>query len=256
MEHRPAVESEWPSYRGVELYVCPPPYQRLLGAALLSRDPEPTPGAVAYATGQSVLAVLERLAAVVSRWPWVAPCAGLSPMEHVAEKYASLNGLLGNRLAIVHVRAGQTVTAQAIADAVAKRQEPGKTALTAWICARLSSRDLAAPLAEQFEYALGERASLPRSLSFYSRAFAAHTGLSARDWRAVTQLIRTLHWHVSQARLGRDRTASRCGPPLEMRSAQRYTVRYLRSAWSFSRQLVGWEWVLEAALRNHPPSRC
>ncbi len=235
---------------GAQLALVGAPYDTLLPLLLGKGNPQPPLGSVVYATGQSVLAVLEQLAVAIEKWPWLAPCAGLPSTEYVAEKYAALNRLLGPRLAVVRLHAGQSIAPAAAANAVALRQKPGAASLAGWVCTRLAAYDLATPLMDQFAYALGEQPRLPHTASRYSRAFTPHGRLTARDWRAVARLIHTLHCHVVQDRLPGSNQDRGGDAPLSLRTTQHYSVKYLGRAWGWSKRLVGWEWILESVLRG------
>lgn len=244
-------DSPLPAHLGVELYICPPPYAGVNVCSLVGGRTEPPLGSVMYATGQSVLAVLDQLAMAIWKWPWVAPCAGLAPTEYVAQKYASLDRLLGSRLAVVHVQAGQPVTPAGVAGAVAMRNPPHASSLVGWTCTRLDDPSLASPLMAQFAYALRERADLPRSVSWYSRTFAEHGSLRAKDWRVAARLVVEHHLEVRRRLSGRRGGGRPDEFSLSSGTARRYSVKYLGRVWSSAIQYVGWEWVLESILRKH-----
>jgi hypothetical protein len=247
VEHEPPVPGPFlPSHLGVELHVCSPPYHRLDRIPRGGR-PGPPLGSVVYAMGRGVMAVLEQLNAAIREWPWVAPCAGLPSTEYVTEKYSSLERLLRARLAVVPP--GQPVNCLAVARAVAARPQPNAGSLAGWICSRLGAGDLAAPLIEQFQRALGGREALPRSVASYSRLFGRYGNLKAKDWRAIARLLVLHHVTVQKHLVGR--VVSGEGFDLVPSTAGRYSVKYLGKTWTSALQHVGWEWVLECALRKY-----
>lgn len=251
MDARALLPKSWlPAHVATDLRVCAAPYERLGAIALNAANQRPPLGSVVYASGRSVLAVLEQLALAMLRWPWVAPCIGLPPSEYVAEEYAALRRPFGSRLAVIPVAAGREVLPRHIARAVAIRPQPSAGILAGWIVTRLQAQDLATPLLERLAHALGERSALPRSRSSYSRRFARHAPLRATDWERLATLVWTLH------RVGRERSGAPAapGPGIDHRVSGRtmnsYAIKYLGRTWGSASQCVGWEWVLEAALRK------
>jgi len=250
-EHGRATSDSWlPAHVGVELHVCPPPYQVGHTAGLAGNLPAPPLGSIVYATGRSVLAVLEQLVVAIKQWPWVAPCAALPPTEYAAEKYAALDGSLRERLAVVHLRPGKAANPTDAARAVAMRHAPTADSLAGWICTRLGAQDLSAPLVEQVAYALGEQASLPHSTSWYSRAFSSHSRFAAKDWRAAATLVRAHHLLVRERLRFGSVADGDSAPALLLRTTSRYSTKYLGATCGSAIQRVGWEWVLEAILRH------
>src|SRR5574341_11037 len=249
-ENEPPVPVPFlPAHLGVELQVCSPPYERLQGISVGGNVRlEPPLGSVIYATGRSVLAVLEQLAVAIDRWPWIAPCACLPATEYAAEKYASLDRILRSRLAVVRMRSAEAPTAVDVTRAVAMRNQPTAGSLAGWLCVNTGAQSLAAPLVEQFAYALGERPSLPHSVSFYSRVFAPG-GLRARDWRAVATLVRA-HQLTVRGRFRRGTARDSIGLAPSPRTLDAYAIRYLGRTWRSASQQVGWEWLLELVIRR------
>jgi len=243
---------------GVALWVCAPPYERMVPLAPAGNDADPVSpplGAVVYAAGPCVLAALEQLAIAIAQWPWVAPCIGLPPSEYVAEEYAALRRPFGGRLAVVPLRAGREVAPRELAAAVARRPPPSAGALAGWIVTRVEAQDLATPLVERLGHALGERSGLPRSRSWYSRVFAPHRGLRATDWERLATLVDALRQVARGHDRGRAVGSFGNGRARSERTLNTYAITYLGRTWSSASQCVGWEWVLEAALRKQQRAR-
>ena len=253
-EHKqPRPDSRLPAGLGIGAHVCAPPYSELPTLSIVGGRTEPPLGSVVYATGGSVLAVLELLAGAIEKWPWVAPCAGLPPTETLAPRYAALRRPFDVRLAVVHVDPARPITPTAVARAVAARPCPVGDNMAGWIADRADAPHLAAPLVEQFAYALGERSDLPRSVSWYSRAFSAQLRLTARDWRAVARLVQALHRHGVRNRMPH-RTMHDPDPQLSLRTTRCHSMKYLGRTWSSVTSCVGWEWILECVMRKHLPA--
>lgn len=243
------VPSAWPSPNlGVDLQVCQPPYRAFDALSLTERHAGPRVGSVVCGTGRSTLAVLEYLALAIEKWPWVAPCAGLPPSEYLAQQYAALQRPFDIRLAVVHVPAGRRISAPDVVKAVIARPTPGAANLVAWICQRLQLPDLATPLLEQLTRAFDPESELPRSAASYSRLFSSRGKFKAHDWQALARLIRRHSLAQQRARPflnPRDISSS----TQTLRTATKHARKYLAMSLRAATALVGWEWVLERALR-------
>ena len=68
--------------------------------------------------------------------------------------------------------------------------------------------------------------------------------LTASDWRNLGVLART----CPDSELSQERLALLCG--WDVRTWRRRAERLVGSIWTQYRQLAGWEWLLEAALRR------
>lgn len=136
-----------------------------------------------------------------------------------------------------HSAAGQL---SAILGAVRNRKVPDAEMLATWVRRRLGNAALQDPLASQFREALGGApASDTVSASTYSRRFSRVGPYTARDWRAIARLC------AHCAAVG----ASEPLGALPMRTASRYLKQYLHLPYHALADVVGWEWVIEKALR-------
>lgn len=128
-----------------------------------------------------------------------------------------------------------------IVSAVRRRSVPAPATLAAWIARRLGMPELCEPLANQFRSAISD-APTPDgpSAPTYSRLFRQYGRYNARDWRALGRLCRYAQSLGSNG--GRENR-------LTLRTASRYVTRYLRAPHQVFAERLGWEWVLETALR-------
>lgn len=243
-------EQSDPSPSPAELYVCAPPYQVLSQVPLVGETGIELPwGSVICATGPSVLAKLELLVLAVERWPWIAPALTLPVSERETEVRAPIAEDLAERLAILYTvgDAPSPIKPRPVISAVTLREPPTSRTLAVWASRRLNAGDLREPLEEQFAYALGERSSLSRSRSTYSRRFARGSDLSARDWGALARLVWALCAAVRKKQ-GHPPAASAKPIAVSQRSLRRYVRKYLDMTWGTATGIVGWEWVMESAL--------
>jgi hypothetical protein len=199
-------------------------------------------GSIVLAKGETTIAVLAELTALSYRAPWVVPCLALPARQDALEPLLLLVTELRDRLTVLTpARRGGDEMADVVAS-VRRRAAPTPTVLARWVARRLRARELEAPLRHQFEEGLGGApAHGGRSVASYSRLFSQYGRYTARDWRALARLC--VH---SVAGANQDR---RSGVSLPLRTASHYATRYLRVPYHVMTERLGWEWVLEAALR-------
>lgn len=234
--------------RVVDLKLYQPPYEHSLPSAVGRDIGNMPPGSTWYATGKVSLAVLEVLAAIGEVYPSVALCVGLPPPECALEPHLALNRILVERLAILPVWDSESVTPRRVLAAVANRRMPTSVYIAALFAAELRTPGIATAIGEQLALALGERADLPHSASWYSRAFAGCCPMKAKDWRAFGRLMcahsaavrRSLRLHGNHDR--------ECVATASPRTLDAYALRYLGRTWASAIQLVGWEWLVDAGL--------
>jgi hypothetical protein len=197
-------------------------------------------GAVLLGQSDNTLVALACLTASVHRWPWLVPCVAISPEQGPLEPLLFLVSELRDRLAVVKVRR-PTIVAQPsdVLTAVRRRKRPDADTLATWVGYRLKNRELRNAVASQFRHVLGgPPASTFASAATFSRLFSRYGSLSARDWRAIALLC------VHCARRSGESTVT-----LPIRTARDYLKKYLRLPYHALADRVGWEWVLEGALR-------
>src|SRR4029077_13205652 len=237
-----------------------PPYRTV--TVLRSADGAELPlGSVVLASSDATVAGLAQLTAVSHRAPWAVPCLTLPLEQESLKPQLLLVTELRDRLVMVRV-AGRKVAAEvgSLVAAVRRRPPPAPTMLARWVARRLSSREVEAPLRQQFEEGLcGAPADDARSIASYSRLFSRYGRYTARDWRAVGTLWRAAARRDGGAlarlcahavcRISGDGGADGQGH-LPFRTASKYAARYLGVAYHVTAERLGWEWVLEAALRT------
>jgi hypothetical protein len=231
------AELPWPPW--VVLSRIAPPYGVISGWD--SRDAGTSPlGTLIHADGPSALGALGAVALALRECPWLLPVVTLPPEEEPFEPLVHLVSELSDRVAIVHRPAVVRLEADAVVAAVHRRPPAGTDTMSRYVAARLGAPELFEPLHEQFGIALGDAESACRSVATYSRLFARYGRYTARDWRAL-------------ARLARDVTATeswaRDAPTLD-RTVNRHARFLLGMSYRTAHELLGWEWVLEQAIRR------
>ena len=234
-----------PLYRfGQHVFVLGPPYQVSGVVRGLSSMDEVALGSIAIGMGgPSWIGILSQLTQAARQWPWVIPCLiiprGLGDLERDLLLVTEL------RDRIVVARARSTAEEQQLHGAVAAaraRALPTAQILARWIARRLHNHALASVVHHQFMQALGGvPASRYGSVATYSRRFASYGPFTARDWRALASLC-------EYAALDK---RSRCclSRGLAPRTVSQYARRYLALSCRAITTRIGWEWVLEQALR-------
>lgn len=226
-----------------ELVTLAPPYRA--ATRLRSRDGSELPfGSIAFASGDAPLSCLAQLTALSHHAPWAVPCVALPAEQASLEFQLLLVTELRDRLVVIRraARAGPADVASVV-EAVRRRPPPTPAALARWVARRLSSRGIEAPLRHQFHEGLcGAPAHDARSVASYSRLFSRYGSYTARDWRALARLCA----HIV-SRISGDTADGRGHLPF--RTASRHAARYLGVAYHVTAERLGWEWVLEAALR-------
>jgi len=243
----PAVE--FPHFLPVEGALLAPPYDTLRPLPSTSqRDSAPPLGTIAHASGRQVLGALASLTAIAHQFSWVALCISVAPDDASLEPCIELVSELRHRLAVVHGQGPmRRVRTSAIVDAVRRRPPPRPVAMAEYVSHRLGRPELWEPLATQFSEALeGIPATANASVATYSRLFARYGRFSARHWRALARLTRMLATR-SPGALDPHDAGSRS--LVHYRTAVRHTRKFLDLSLSVATRWVGWEWVIERALR-------
>lgn len=241
-------------FRLSELYRLAPPYDAF--AAWTQNDADRAPlGTIVHASGPSALAALGSVVLALRSCPWLVPVVTLPPDERQLEPLVELVVELRGRVAVVQPAATARVgTPAALIGAATRRPLPRPEVLSSYVTARLSAPDLQEPLTEQFCQAF-ESSTVPcRSVATYSRLFARHGPYTARDWRALARLV---HDHcVRQSGAWRkadgwlQRRAADTTPVTLNRTAEHYARHLLGMSLRAAGERVGWEWVLEYAIRR------
>ena len=229
---------------GSQLAVLAPPYRNPTALASVERGADLPLGSLVFGDGDATIAVLAELTALSYRAPWVVPCLALPARQEPLEPLLMLVTELRDRLVVVHRSAARCGDEWAQVVRCARRRAlPTPAELARWIARRLSQRELEVPLRRQFEEALqGTPADAGLSVASYSRLFAHYGTYTARDWRALGRLAA----HAASGGLVERRTH----PPISLRTACEYARKYLGVPYHDVAERLGWEWVLEAALRT------
>jgi len=201
-------------------------------------------GSVVLARGDTTITALAELTVLSHRAPWIVPSLALPTPQESLEPLLLVTELRDRLVVSTAARGGDDV-GQLVA-AVRRRPPPTPTMLARWLARRLYSRELESPLRHQFEQSLrGTAADGARSVASYSRLFSRYGGYTARDWRALARLCAHVISRTSQDGEGNGDQ----GNHLPFRTASHYAGRYLGVRYHVTAERLGWEWVLEAALR-------
>jgi hypothetical protein len=222
-----------------------PPYTRTIPVRSVDEGRSLPLGTVVVGFGHHTLEVLVTLTQLTHTCPWAVPCVISAPTHEPLEPLLELLSELRDRLVVVtrDERRPRPDDVAAILRGVSHRPPPTATTLARWVAQRLNDPNLEDPLQSQFAMAMHRTTtSTTPSVATYSRLFRRYGLYTARDWRAIARLCR----HVQAGGLGSE---DRRGVRLSMRTVMRYANKYLRVSHHTLPQRLGWEWVLEAALR-------
>ena len=234
--------------RGVvrsELVSLSPPYRTAV--PLHRSDGAELPlGSLVLARGDATLAALAELTALSHRAPWIVPSLALATPQESLEPLLLVTELR-DRLVVLSA-AGRCDEVAHVVAAVRRRRPPTPAMLARWVARRLLTRDLESPLRHQFERSLGgATGDGARSVASYSRLFSRYGSYTARDWRALARLCAHVITRTSEDEEGGRREDA--GKDLPFRTARHHAGRYLGVPYGVMAERLGWEWVLEAALR-------
>jgi hypothetical protein len=230
----------------IDVALLVPPYK--WGRPMFAQEQLAPLGTIAVAFGPDETRSLALLLRLIRAQPWLVPCIMTRRSSIVDALRDQFPQTLLNRFAI-GCATGASVDAPVsrIVAAVRGRRGPTATDLTSYVVGRLGRDGIKEPLLEQFESANHGRAALKRSAATYSRVFRTSGPYTARDWRAVAVLTT----YLSDPAYGtgyRMRTTIGDGRACSRSTIYRYGRKYLREVPGSSR-LLGWEWILERALR-------
>lgn len=227
---------------GSQVAVIPPPYRSSSPLHCGGTDDVPL-GSLVVGKGDVTIAVLAELTSAVHRWPWIVPCLDIPIKHEPLEPLLMLVTELRGRLVVVKQPfAGRDYELERVIASVRRRALPAAHGLAQWVSMRLGKNEMEAPLRSQFREALeGIPASASTSISTFSRLFTRYGIYTSRDWRAVVRLC----MHAAGGADPRGCAA----PTLPLRTASHYTKKYLAVSYHVMAERLGWEWVLEGALR-------
>lgn len=225
--------------------VLAPPYSTLIPFRSLDEGSAFPLGTVVVGLGDHPIDGLMTLTQLTYSCPWAIPCLVRARTHEPLEPLLVLLRELRNRLVVVTLPAGVRPKDEVatIVRSVRKRPLPTPAAMAFWVTQRLNNPALERPLRDQFAIAVNPtaRAESP-SIATYSRLFRRYGPYTARDWRAIARLCR-------HAQAGAVEEEDRAGMRLPLRTAMRYASKYLQASHHTVHKRIGWEWILEAALR-------
>lgn len=226
------------------LRVFAPPYHAVVPLGDRAGTQELPYGGVIIAGDDTLVLSLAGLTLACRQFPWATPFLIVPPDSLRLDTPVRVVSELRDRLVIGTSPAGMAgIAPGAVVNAVRRRACPGAAALAQWVANRLDRGDLEFPLLAQFREALeGTPASLTASVSTFSRYFARLGPLTAHDWRALARLC--AHTCYVERDIRREHVS------LTMRSAVEHATRYLGLAYHEMVARIGWEWILECALRR------
>lgn len=216
-----------------------PPYDRYCWPS----EGTPPFGAVAVCEARSSGLVSGFFGPLVARAPWCVPCIITCPASAEASVIQAIRSLPG-QIAFVDYIEDDRWPIGTILGAVRDRPPPSGAVLAEFVALRTGTNlewELAALLGDQ-RLEASARPIPDRTLRERLSRFGS---LSPRAWRAVGTLCR-----VASAARGDPMTAIAWRAGVEVRTLRLWARWYLGTSLAEYRQRVGWEWVLEAALRK------
>lgn len=220
------------------VHVLVPPYDLLRPLSAVGDRDLPL-GSIAVAAGKSALSMLGSLTLVEHRWPWIVPALAPSPGETLLREALGLVSDLRYRVALLVASEIEPGIA-AVVHAVRRRPFPPAEELARFVARRLGDPGSEAILAGQFREAFGAPAEALSSATL-SRFFSRHGAFTARDWRSLAILARELCARASGCPLQ--------GGLVTTRTVDANARRFLGASGPKASCQLGWEWVLEQALR-------
>lgn len=223
------------------MHALAPPYDTLVPAASLPAQMPPvgTVFCVDGRTGEAAtLAGIAALTLARRRWPWVIPCL----LEGSVRAWLDLVVEWFPHWRYVLARGGShpgiVVKPDSVRRLIGGRPVPPPEVLGTFVGARLGSDELADLLTDQFAVAMAPARVTRRSSAFYSRHLARLSRWNARDWRIVARLaLHVAGWTEPDSPAARTWAAR--------------SRRFLGWPWEVARRLLGWESMLELAVRRH-----
>jgi len=216
-----------------------PPYDAVKPLSRLELEYQPALGAIAVGAGHDLFIVVSELSLVMQQWHWAVPCITLTPDQWQSERLLRLLPDFSTRLAIGKLQGTTDANLRTVIGAVRRRSFPTPHVLARWVCERSGVPAYYSLLLAQFEQALaGAPASRAFSVATSSRRFARLGRYTARDWRALALLSVELCAVTSTA-----------DPRVLRRHSGGHIRKYLKVPVESAATLLGWEWVLEQALR-------
>jgi hypothetical protein len=225
---------ETPS-RTLGVYTLEPPYR--VCQPLGNRLPEL--GAIVVGDVRLGRSTCDSLAAVIARAPWCPSCA-LVPASMPARELIEVLDLLPRGCVKLSVENDSNpFDPSRYVAAIARRPGPVSSDIADYVGRRTGAAIIAPLLA-----CLARNGVERTSRSFLSRRLKAYPPYTAHDWTAIGTLILILQSRGPlTGRLTREND-------LDPRTLRSWAAKYLAMRLSTAEELVGWECILEAALRQ------
>ncbi len=218
--------------------IIQPPYRVETTATVTPRF-----GAIAVARLGAAAEVLGPLHDVIEAAPWCAPFVVVTPGSVSPETLQAIWGLPGQPGFVVATHGFREPTPSQIAETIGARPRPATSLLISYVVRRTHSVALGQTLQQIWspQPEQGPRHA-ERTLRYRLRRLG---GFGRHDWIRVFRLL--------QAKTGDpvysvERLAALAGT--EPRTLRTWTTRCLGVPLRVFRERVGWEWVLEGALRT------
>ncbi|MGE0438968.1 MAG: hypothetical protein AB7L66_01430 [Gemmatimonadales bacterium] len=220
-----------------ELSVLEPPYRESYPP--LGRPP--AVGSIAIGRVLSQRGVTPTLSALLERAPWLVPSIVLAPALVSPVVLQGLWGLPGQPSFLVTARPAERIETAELVSAAAGRPAPPTPLLVAYVIRRTRS----VVLGQTLDQAWGERkpvATADRTVRHRLRRLGDY---GRHDWLRIRKLIRA---RTEGPGLSVELLAQSVGT--EARTFRGWVRRYLGTSVKTFQSLVGWEWILETALRR------
>lgn len=241
-----------PTYGRTCLWMLGPPYDHVNAWPPKQIDATPL-GTILCGTGPNALATLGAVTVALRSCPWLTPAIVLPAGEDGLAPLIPVVCVLHDRIAVAHQLTTHSREHRlSLLEAIRRRPAPQAGTMSRYCATRSNSPGLLEPLTEQFAKALGATA-LARSVATYSRLFARHGSYTAHDWRSIAQLVHDLCAPDEQLGLFSDQDPDHdadSGVIMRSRTANRHARRYLSMSIHAAGTRLGWEWILERALRR------
>jgi hypothetical protein len=225
----------------VALQVLEPPYVQPVPLC----HPRPPVGAILIADLGDGIPALSRAVLHSRDAPWcplvsllgdrTVPASSLATFEPVPGTWASLYSS-----DFAHLPLG----ARAVA-AVRRRPVPQATTIAQWVEARLRRTGSASVLAA----CCGEGGDALRPPRTLTRRVQALGPLEVRDWRGLARLAQLLAARPPRFPAALETTAFEA--EVDPRTLRRWLRLATDRSWAEAGELIGWEWVVESALRRY-----
>lgn len=216
-----------------------PPYRDFVG--LIGQLP--VLGAIALTRVDALHGLSPHLTELLERAPWTIPCIAIAPAAVSAAALQSIWALPVQPAVLIGLDASGRVTPAAATAAATNRPRPTVSQLVGYVVRRTNSIMLGQTLDQiwQPRTSFGG-GNAERTLRYRLRRLGSH---GSHDWLRIHRLVQT---KTKGAGLGVEEQANLAGT--EARTLRTWVARYLGMTLRTFRATIGWEWILELALRR------